>query len=580
MDASNIEGLEEAERAAAKHRTPRTVKLETLRKYVEGTQYEGRDDFLAPKNDTPLLERAPAIVYQVTEAAIRQHVDLALGEGRFPKLTTGLGEDDSDADDLFGLSEDDSEKLDSFLSHLCEHAKFQDISQDALESGESTGTACVIYSAQDGYLCGDPVEPEHATPKFSANGRDLESIEIRYPFIEIRRVEENKLRAQCMLYRRIVNAESDIVFYPVKAPEDGREPTWTKDPEQTQDHGLGFCPAVWYAFKRRIKKAGTVDGHAIHATQLDEIDALNFALSQRHRAALYSGDPQLVETGVNHGEEVAPTGAQPRATLKELRSEDGRVIYGFGYSERPRNARRKGAGVVWRYEHPDAKVEMLCLPGDALKALDDHGKDILAKIEGVLGYTATSPEQVKGALSGKALGFLFARTTAFVDRVRRDFWDGFMLPSLSMLMRMCFVLGKSSPESIYVPGAKKALPILERFQREVEGSGDRWFTPRIKPVWGKYFESSPEDEKMTVETAATAFEKKIITRDLAVEKLRGIFPFDSAAEIAEQLDEEAEEQQAVELEQAQADRDNVIAAKEAGAKPPTAKPPPKKAPPK
>jgi hypothetical protein len=551
----SIDGIKEAETTAAKFRTPRTLKLDKLRRYVDGTQYEGREDFMSPQRDVPLLERAPAIVHPVTESAIRQHVDLALGEGRFPKLTTGLGEDDSDIDELFGLSEDDSETLDGFLSHLCEHVRFQDISQDALESAEATGTACVIYSAQDGYLCGELVDPRHATPKFATNGRDVVSLEIKYPYVEIKLAEENKLRATCMLYRRVIDAVSDTVYLPAKAPEDGRDPKWSKDAERSADHGLGFCPVVWYAFKRRIKKANEVDGHAIHETQLDEIDALNFSLSQRHRAALYSGDPQMVETGVSHDEEVAPSGSQPVATLKQLRDKDGSYITGFGYSQRPREARRKGAGVVWRYEHPDAKVALLTLPGDALKAISDHCADMLAKVESVLGYTATSPEQVKGALSGKALGFLFARTTAFVDRVRRDFWDGFMLPSLAMLMRMCLTLGKNAPESIYVPGAKKALPILEKFQREVEGSGDRWFCPRIKPVWGRYFENGPEDEKLTVETAAMAFEKKLMTREIAVEKLRGIFAFDSATEVAEQLDEEAEEELAQQQESQEADRE-------------------------
>jgi hypothetical protein len=48
---------------------------------------------------------------------------------------------------------------------------------------------------------------------------------------------------------------------------------------------------------------------------LDELDALNFTLSQRHRAALYSGDPQMVETGVSRDENVAPTGREPVAGM-------------------------------------------------------------------------------------------------------------------------------------------------------------------------------------------------------------------------------------------------------------------------
>lgn len=582
----DIDGLQEAERIAALFRTPRTVKLSKLRKYVDGTQYEGREDFFSPKTDCPLLERAPCIVYPAVESAIRQHIDLAIGEGRFPKLTTGIGEDDTDLDDLFGLSEDDSKTFDAFLCQLAEHARYQDVCADALESAEATSSAAVVYSVRDGYLSGELVDPINATATFSTNGRDVERLEIRYPFIDLYQGEENKIRARCLLYRRVIDSTSDTVYVPAVAPSDGREPRWQVDKDRTADHGLGFCPVVWYAFKRRVRKANDNDGHAIHETLLDELDALNFSLSQRHRAALYCGDPQMIETGVSRDEQVAPAGSAPRATIKELRDSDGRLIYGFGYSERPRSARRKGAGTVWRYENEQAKVAMLTLPGDALQAVTDHCEDVLAKIEAVLGYTATSPEQVKGALSGKALGFLFARTTAFVDRVRRDFWDGFMLPSLSMMLRIVHAIAKVSPDSLYVAGIRKAMPILERFQREVEGAGSQWFCPRIRPVWGRYFDNGPEDEKLTIESCAMAFEKGIMTRELAIEKLRGIFAFDSASQIAEELDKKDEEEKALEAEQAQADRDAMAkqpgaaegkpAAKpgdKPGLKKPTAKPP-------
>ncbi len=529
---AEVQNAEQARALAASLITPRTVQLEKLEHYTKGTQYEGREDFLTPSKDVPLLERAPCIVYPAVESAIRQHVDMALGDGRFPKLTTGIGEDEED--DLFGLSEDDSETLDTFIANLSEHARFVEVCQDALEAAEGISSACCVYSFDGfGTLRAEHVETCHAKPTFDASGA-LTRLEIKYPYVELDTVEPGRVRARCMFYRRVIDAESDTVFKPAEVKRKGVEPTSSPDAERSAAHGLGFVPCVWYAFKRR--KKGVPDGCAVHETLLDELDALNFSLSQRYRAALYSGDPQMVETGVGEGEQVAPSGSQPRAGLKELRDGD-RTLVGFGYSERPRSARRKGAGVVWRYENPDAKVAMLTLPGDALQAITDQCDDLLDKIEGVLGYTGTSPEQVKGALSGKALGFLYQRTTSFVDRVRSDFWHGFMLPSLSVMLRMALTAHNASPGSVYISGITKAAPILERFNREVADTGKRWFTPRIKPVWGRYFEQSAEDEKAAVETAAMAFEKGLMTRTLAIEKLRGVFVFQSAAEIAEELDE-------------------------------------------
>jgi hypothetical protein len=549
-----VKGEDNARALAASLYTARTLKLETFERYYNGTQYEGREDFFSPKNPVPLLERAPCVVYPVVEAAVRQHADFALGEGRFPTFTTGIGEDDED--DLFGLSEDDSETLDRFLAKLCEHSRFVETCHYALMAGESIGSACVVYSFDGfGSLRAEHVEACHAEPTFDSDG-SLVKLEIKYPFIDLFDAEDNTVRARCMFYRRVIDATSDTVFKVAEVLHKGVEPRASIDKERSTEHGLGFVPAIWYAFKRPWHKAGHFDGRPIHHSQLDEIDALNFSLSQRHRAALYMGDPQVVEVGVSPGENPAPTGAAPRATLKELRDSSGNTIYGFGYSERPRNARQKGAGVVWQYENPDAKVDLLSLPGDALKAVSEHAADLQNKVEAVLGYTGTSPEHVKGTLSGKALSLLFGRTTAFVDQVRNDFWSGFMLPSLSLMLRMVYEVNGRSPGSVYISGVTKAAPILDRFNREVADAGKRWFAPHIKPVWGRYFEAGPEEETAVVNTAATAFEKGLVPRAIAIEKLRGVFVFQSAQELAEELDKADEEKQQAALEMAQQSKPN------------------------
>lgn len=126
-----------------------------------------------------------------------------------------------------------------------------------------------------------------------------------------------------------------------------------------------------------------------------------------------------------------------------------------------------------------------------------------------------------------------------------------MLPSLSLMLRMVYEVNGRSPGSVYISGVTKAAPILERFNREVADAGKRWFAPHIKPVWGRYFEAGPEEETAVVNTAATAFEKGLIPRAIAIEKLRGVFVFQSAQELAEELDKADEEEQQKALEMAQ-----------------------------
>lgn len=566
-----IEGLDEAKRLSRSVLTPRFLKLDVFKRYHCGTQYEGRPDFLNPGQDAPLMERAPCIVPPLVQTAVRQHLDFALGEGRFPKFSVSTEDDEADLDDEFALPEEDAKKFQAFLTGLSDHMCLRDTSQDALEEAESVGSVPAVLRARMGRLELEPLDASTATPTFGDDERTVTRLEIRYPYVDIFKAEDGKYRARCLMYRRVLDEASDTLFKPAVVPPDGREPSWSVDSKVS--HGLGFCPVVWYAFKKKRGRVDEIDGKPVHAELLDELDAYNFSLSQRYRAALYSGDPQMVEIGVASDEEVAPTGRQPRATLRELQDSAGNKFVGFGYAERPRDARRKGAGIVWRYESADAKAEILTLPGDALKAISEHAADLEDKISQALGYTKASPETVKGATSGKALGYLFARTTAFCDRVRSDFWDGFIWPVLSMALRMVAKLGSS----LLISGVKAIQPLLAKFERQIEGGQSVWFPPRVTPAWGEYFKATADDEKATVETAKAAFEGKLVTRQLAIEKLRGVFQFESAELLAEELDKQAEEEAEQALEQAGADREASLGLLNGK---PAPQPPAPKAPPK
>lgn len=532
--ATAIEGLHEAERLVAQLRSDRHAKLDRLERYVLGTQYEGRPDFLAPEVDSPLLERAPNIVYPAVAAAIRQHSDFALGEGRFPTLSTGQAEDESGLDDDLGLSEPDSKTLDAFLSHLCEHLRLSDVCQDALDSAESVGSVAAVLCARMGRLEVETIDAKDATPVFCADGRSLLAIDISYPFVDVTKTPNGKRKARVLIYRRVVDATSDTVYIPAEVESESVDPVWKADPAQTVEHGLGFCPAVWYAFKRKGLSIADYDGHAIHEHIMDELDALNFGLSQRGRAALYSGDPQMYETGVRPGEDPAPLGRSAVPVSDGMGGID--ATYRFNTSERPRNARRKGAGTVWTYESEESKVGLLVLPGDALKAIDQHCADLEEKISIVLGHTKASPEQVRGAVSGKALGFLFSATTSFCDRVRSDLWAGFMAPLLSLALRMVAALPTGS---LYIVGARNVQGLLRGFMRSVTGMDEPvWFGPRITPTWGAYFTPTSMDELETVRTVAEARRENLIPIGTALEKLRSVFRLDNVAAIVDALDAE------------------------------------------
>jgi hypothetical protein len=511
--------------------SPRFHALDKLERYAHGTQYEGRPNFYHPKVDVPLLERAPNIVHGITEVAIRQHCDFALGEGRFPVVTSEADEDEELLGE--GISEESAKTLDAFMRVLMRHALFRSAATDALSNAEGCGTEVTVVAVKSGCPRLQSLPAKFCTPTF-ADG-SVTSVEVRYPFVEFYQDRQREWRARAKLFRRIIDATSDTVFVPAEIGQASLEPKWIVDRANSVEHNLGFCPVVWYRFKSCSSQAGDIDGVAIHDTQLDEIDALNTSLSQRGRAALYAGDPQMWETGADQS--GPPPGGIGRAALVEGAKRD---TYVFGMANQGRPARRKGAGTVWSYESAEARVGMLTLPGDALAGISDHCADLEDKISQVLGYTAASIESVKGATSGKALGFMFLRTTTFVDGVREDFWNGWMEPTLSMLLRIVRGLETAAPGSVYVPGAGKVKPIIDTFVRKV-GEAERWMPPKLRAVWPAYFTATAEDEKATVATVADAREAKLITAEMGLAKLAAIFPFDSADKVLEELEEERSE---------------------------------------
>src|SRR5262249_18269143 len=148
---------------------------------------------------------------------------------------------------------------------------------------------------------------------------------------------------------------------------------------------------------RECSTVADYDGQSIHETVLEEIEGLDFALSQRHRSALFCGDPQIVETGVAPG--YNPSGetghtAVP-ATAMGGKDSKSNPVTGSYVSPQPRPARVKSPGKVWQYENTEVKVAYLVLPPEALQALDSHAADLRNKLAETLAVVLIDPQNAK-----------------------------------------------------------------------------------------------------------------------------------------------------------------------------------------
>lgn len=526
-------------------KSPRFCRMETYQKYWDGTIYDDRVPFLDMTSEVPLLERAPCVVYPIVRAATASLTSMSMGLGKFPEILSMTSEDDSTFDARFGLSVEESVILDAGVKKIVDQSRLPAVTMQICETALYTGTAVVIASIDQGKLKVGQIDAKTCTPTFDKTQRDVvNSLEVSYRYID--EYWEDSESAWCkrvMQYRRVIDAKADTTFVPVEVTHEKHFPTPnTPDKDKTVFHGLGFCPVLWYARNITSQEAQSIDGKPIHWGLASQLDALHFAYSQRHRAALYAGDPQLWEAGASPEDTRMPMGrvsfaAQPTADNPQGKAKNNGWVFGSG-ARGGRMARKKGPGTVWSYESPEAKLGLLTLPGDALKAIDLHAADLRIKITEALGTTFVDPSQLKGAgdISGKTLAFIFALQVATCNAIREDFGRKLLLPLMNMLYRI--ILSPPAKDGLYLSGVKDLMKVLRKFQAPVQNSGLRWFEPAQKLVWGPYFEASDVDEATRTATAMQTWTAGGITLKTAVEHVRDIFAINNVDQYVEQLQKE------------------------------------------
>ena len=533
---ADIQAAERARRAAEAN-TPRRFRvLDRLERFVAGTQYEGLPSFW--DDDVPLLDRAPCIVYPIVDCAIRSHASLVMGEGRFPALSTHG--DDGEEEDHDGLAAEQAAALDRLIAKAAKQTGLRSVARQLLEAAMGCGTAVAILCARDGRLAVDTTRAKWSTPTF-APGRPgvVASMEIRYPYAAEERGPDGRMRPVCRLYRRVITADADTTYRPALAAEDGAEPAWQV--ESTVQHGFGFCPVVWYRFMAGCGTVAEIDGTAIHAKLTDEVTAHDFAVSQRHRATMSTLDPILVEIGVDEDEQPAPLGAMassPYMTPDMQAAEAANARYRLPRTGPVKSGRKRAPGMAYQYRDSEATVEMLTLPGDAMKAGTDNAQDIEAKLAESLHWVPIDPKtlQASAQMSGRAIEWLHKKQIEFCNEVRTDAEQHLLLPVVDMLLRMALSLSRRADVALYLSGLADAAPVLASFERPAADGSQRWMPPPVEAHWPAYFPPTEPDEKATGEAVRADLKAGLITLRTAVEKRAAYYSVGNVDQYVEALE--------------------------------------------
>ncbi len=532
-------GQEQAEKALTANLSERYLRLDRLDAYVQGTQYCHRTGWF--EDTKPLHERAPCIVVPLAKSVYSVITSTVLGENRWPTITSRPGEDDAEeGDQSAGLNKANSERLDKHIRCIEKVARLRANARKILTEAQGTGTAVPIVCFRNGKPFVEPTKAKWTTPKFDVYGELIE-LEIRYPYLqEYYDVAKKQRSVQALIYRRVIDTTMDTTFLPAKAEPDGREPSWRVDKDRTIAHNFGFVPAVWYPFMADVPTVNNYDGNAPHAHLLDELDALNMSYSQRHRASLYTGDPQYVEIGVDKGSMPVDDGVTAR-TILDPADKGHYVSHIPAAGGRP--ARKKGPGIIWRYPNPESKVQLLTLPGDALTSIAEEAAEIKDTLEEAFHIVFLNPKDIRYAaeLSGVAIERLMSRQITYCDDVRDDCGVNMLLKLMSLILRMEATLLKQG-KSIDIPGVNSVQDLLLGFLKDATPndaggeSGSGWEPPDLDLIWPPYFAITPDDEGKSIAAAAMARTQKFITLQKAVEKIAPIFNIEDPAAMAKELE--------------------------------------------
>ncbi len=555
MTQQTLAGQSDAERIALANMSPRYKRLDGLERWSNGTQYKGRPSWW--DDSVPLWEREPCIVYPIVRISTDSNVDLCLGERRFPEFSVAT----TGATKAAAGDDQQTSPVDTALRNYQKLSRFPTACREALQSGQECGTVVALQGARNGVPFIELIPAKWCEQELDEHG-ELSKLTVQYPYLDEYQQRDGTWAVRAMLYRRVIDAQRDVVYKPAEANANGTAINWVEDKTKSADHGLGFVPVVWYAFMKGCQPVNVIDGKAIHQWVTDEIQAHDIARSQWHRGALLS-EPQPYEIGVPVGHNPTDEGRTAMIPTTEhggAITPDNPIRGGFPEGNRTKGARKKGPGHVWQYPNPDTEVGTLTYPGDALKSQQDNCSDLRIKLQEALCVVFLDPENIKFAAttSGKALEAIRQKQLDRCAQYREDFRDGFLIPCVKMQLRLMRQLGAS----LKVPGLKEALSAL--------GKGEE-ADPDIEVRYGDFYTPDPTEQKALIELIALSAKEGLLDRESAIEKAAPILGVQNIEELKKRLEKqraEDEEREIAELKRWSETGGNPSAVPGSPAKPP------------
>jgi hypothetical protein len=429
----------------------RTRHLAILEAYYHSSQYAGLPRAWDETTDhagspVPFRSRRPSTVIPLPKLIVDCFVRGLWGSSRRP-IATLAGEGGTDDNAL--------------LADVIREAAIYRAMREATRRALSIGAGLLVWRIREGRISVESWDPKHATPTFKPGCfPEIECVDYRFQY-----TREIDGKAVPFWHREVLDGARWVVYADVEVTA-GKEPEWRQ--ASAVDHGLGFCPAVWFMIGAPGENG--IDGSGIYSSILGLFDDLNWTSSQMGRATFYNLDPQTVLTGV------------PDADLEIL---------------------LKGGRNTWALPK-DGEAKLLESNGSyvtqALERIEFLSKSILDACSVV----KNDPEKISGAQSGSALELLLEPQLSRIDELREDIG-----PALeALLQQIVFALPT-------VKGTLRVRPITITAK-----------APRDVPIvldWGSHLPASPSDAQTAASAVVQALNVGVLSRISAARYLAPYF---------------------------------------------------------
>jgi len=471
----------------------------------EGLHYEGRPSFW--DTSVPLRERAPAVQSFLARTAGRRLASMVFGERSFP--TIGL------KPRAFGPALTLPDAVLALVEETIESAALRVRMREYTLQGLKCGSVCALACLRDGLPALDLVPSKWCTPELAADG-SVRSLVIQWQTMA---TEDGEVVQY--VHRREITATTDTMYVPRK--NDGKPIDWTRATVECT-YAVEFCPAEWTRNNADPTEGAEIDGYPLAYGLEDEILALDLALSQGHRNALYNGEPQMVRTGLDadqSGGSMGPQGrtANPDAGAFSWFNTASGALKGWAFGG-TQPATKKAPGTIWNLP-TGADAKLLESTGAGMGIISTDAANLRRVILDAVGVVLADPDLLgKGDLSSKALHLMHAPMLDVADNMREEYGRA-LCRILNAFLRL-YQTAAARSAGVLLPSWEAALPaLIARSQQRTDGTST-WLPVPLSLTWGEYFEPSWSDVTSAVTAARTGVEGGVLSRAAAVKMLSAV----------------------------------------------------------